>query len=298
MVASLHSSQVSTHLSHRVSERKVNRHGPSVTVIIPTFNSEESIERAIQSAKACNTMEVDVIVIDGGSSDSTRKIATHCGVRVLDGSYPRATARRVGASIARGDYVIFLDSDQTFQLGSIERCVREAESRDLCAVKLPELVTGSGVWVDCVRLESTLVLQIEDLTYPRFFRKSCYSSLGGHRYGLEDYMEDRDLFLRFKNAGMRWGWSPIGIENRFDRRRVFQRALARTKASRDAEVFYGENPESPFDVVVPRLRALDHLIRSRRTNRLTLLCYPFFVVIAHGPRFLIASLKWLTVRIS
>jgi len=83
---------------------------PSVSVIIPALDEEQSIGAVIEAIP--RDIAGEVIVVDGGSRDATRKVARKRGARVLDEplrGYGRACAR--GVSDAHGDVVVFLDAD-------------------------------------------------------------------------------------------------------------------------------------------------------------------------------------------
>jgi len=83
---------------------------PSVSVIIPALDEEQSIGAVIEAIP--RDIVGEVIVVDGGSRDATTEVARKRGARVLDEplrGYGRACAR--GVSDAHGDVVVFLDAD-------------------------------------------------------------------------------------------------------------------------------------------------------------------------------------------
>jgi glycosyltransferase involved in cell wall biosynthesis len=86
-----------------------------VSTIIPTFNNEGTLARAIASALAQDLDEpAEVIVVNDGSTDATAAILAGYGdrIRVIEQSNAgAAAARNAGASAARGDYLAFLDAD-------------------------------------------------------------------------------------------------------------------------------------------------------------------------------------------
>ncbi|MGC9079846.1 MAG: glycosyltransferase, partial [Nanopusillaceae archaeon] len=80
-------------------------------VIIPTFNSEKTIDLAVRSALEITD---DVIVVDSFSKDKTVEIAEKEGAKVIQIKGSRLIARIEGCKIAKGDYIINLDSDMYF----------------------------------------------------------------------------------------------------------------------------------------------------------------------------------------
>ena len=90
-----------------------------LSIIIPAYNCADTIENAVASAAFCQDSEI--IIIDDGSSDSTpEKInqlkEKHQNIKIVrqENSGP-AAARNNGISIAQGKYVMFIDSDDTFE---------------------------------------------------------------------------------------------------------------------------------------------------------------------------------------
>ena len=91
---------------------------PLVSVVIPTRNEESNIKNVVQSVirQAPEDVELEVIVVDDGSTDGTVDIARSAGAHVLElgrqgAEGNPALARNRGAAIAKGDPVIFLDAD-------------------------------------------------------------------------------------------------------------------------------------------------------------------------------------------
>src|SRR5215212_7819134 len=89
-----------------------------VSIIIPTYNRCDLVGRAVASALAQTNCAIDIIVVDDGSTDSTReemeRIAQHSAFPMRYIWKPNggcASARNVGLREATGDAFIFLDSD-------------------------------------------------------------------------------------------------------------------------------------------------------------------------------------------
>lgn len=84
------------------------------SIIIPVYNSEQFIGNCLQHIKALNypKANVEVLIVDGGSSDNTLKIASESGVRVIPCSNINvANSRNIGARASKFDHLVFIDSD-------------------------------------------------------------------------------------------------------------------------------------------------------------------------------------------
>jgi rSAM/selenodomain-associated transferase 2 len=80
-----------------------------LSVIIPTFNEEKRIGKCIESVKKINPLEI--IVVDGGSYDKTKQLASEAGAIILGSEKGRGTQLNMGAEIARGDFLMFIHAD-------------------------------------------------------------------------------------------------------------------------------------------------------------------------------------------
>ena len=87
-----------------------------VTVVIPTLNEEHHIAAAVRSAREAGASEV--IIVDGGSTDDTVRVATEAGARILIGERMRAKQLNAGAREATGDWIIFLHADTLLPRGA------------------------------------------------------------------------------------------------------------------------------------------------------------------------------------
>ncbi|WP_279583356.1 glycosyltransferase [Fodinicola feengrottensis] len=99
-----------------------------VSVIVPAYNEKEGIAQTLQSLAASAHPEIEVIVIDDGSTDGTAQIARALAlpdVRVV--SIPnggKANALNHGLELARHDLVVMLDGDTVFEAATIGRLIR------------------------------------------------------------------------------------------------------------------------------------------------------------------------------
>ena len=103
---------------------------PALSAIIPALNAAATIARCLDAITAQLSDDVEVIVVDDGSTDDTFEIASHYDVRLL--KLPRnmgpSAARNRGAEMARAPVLFFLDADVAIAPGGIARA-RAAMSR-------------------------------------------------------------------------------------------------------------------------------------------------------------------------
>ncbi len=81
---------------------------PFISVVIPATNEAFNIEATIRSA---GRPHVEIIVVDGGSTDRTMAVASALGAKVIASLHGRAKQMNVGARIARGEILLFLHAD-------------------------------------------------------------------------------------------------------------------------------------------------------------------------------------------
>ncbi len=90
-----------------------------LSIIIPAYNCEDTLEAAVLSAEAF--VDAEIIIVNDGSADSTQQITDSLKTKnpkirsVMQKNQGPAKARNTGIEIAAGEYLMFLDSDDTFK---------------------------------------------------------------------------------------------------------------------------------------------------------------------------------------
>lgn len=87
---------------------------PRVSVIIPTYNRVGMLKQAIESVLAQTFQDIEIVVVDDGSTDNTHQMLTayhHCVHYIYQENQERSAARNHGAASSKGEYLVFLDSD-------------------------------------------------------------------------------------------------------------------------------------------------------------------------------------------
>ncbi len=115
------------------------------SIIIPCYNSEKYIEKCLRSIfnQTLNKKEYEVIIIDDGCTDNTIKIAQNYPAIFLKTSRRKAGgARNKGIDNAKGEYLIFLDSDdELYSNDCLEKLFNFIKDEDL--IYLPLITTNS-----------------------------------------------------------------------------------------------------------------------------------------------------------
>lgn len=95
-----------------------------ISIITPAFNAESSIEQAIASVQRQTREDWELIIIDDGSTDATRSIAEAVGDRRIKVVWQEnagvSAARNAGLALARGEYITFLDADDTLPRNALK----------------------------------------------------------------------------------------------------------------------------------------------------------------------------------
>jgi len=138
-----------------------------VSVIIPAYNVEKYLEKCLDTVINQTLKEIEVIVIDNASTDSTSSIIQKYSekdgrIKVVTTSQnvTAGEARNHGLEIAKGEYLSFLDSDDYFELDMLEKMymTSKTNSTDICIVNY-------------VAFDSGTEEQIFSIRPPYFFRK-------------------------------------------------------------------------------------------------------------------------------
>lgn len=126
---------------------------PDVSVVIPCYNSEATLTRAIESVIAQPGAPAQVIVVDDGSTDGSARVARAFGSRIslLGGANGGVcSARNRGLRMARGGYVLFLDADDSLEGDTLAAGARRgaAEAADIVLCPLKTVAAGKAALHD------------------------------------------------------------------------------------------------------------------------------------------------------
>jgi len=108
---------------------------PLVSVIIPTYNSERTLEKCLKSVRDQTYKKIELIIVDSYSKDRTVEIAQSFGAKVIQTEWKLLGARYIGFKESTGDITVLLDSDQILEKTAIERAVQMFKKYDMLCLE-------------------------------------------------------------------------------------------------------------------------------------------------------------------
>ncbi len=104
----------------------------TVTVILPTRNEEEALGPTIDAIPRGWCKDLEIMIVDGNSSDRTREIALEKGIRVhLEDRKGYGRAYRTGFDVAKNDIIVTMDADCTYPAELVPDLVKRLIDDDL-----------------------------------------------------------------------------------------------------------------------------------------------------------------------
>jgi glycosyltransferase involved in cell wall biosynthesis len=194
---------------------------PLVSVVIPTYNRADLVCGAVESALAQTYANVEVIVVDDGSTDDTHVRLQSYGSRIRVLHQPNggpAKARNTGIKASTGEVIAFLDSDDIWLAEKLERQVsaldragasapcclsnarlRFVDGRELTSFDLSLLKTDheEGIWVNVAEVLATRFVLFNQAVA---VRRSVLDRIGGFNPVFPP-LEDYELALRLSLEG-------------------------------------------------------------------------------------------------
>ncbi len=179
------------------------------SVVIPCLNEERTITEVIKSLYNQTYRPIEVLIVDGGSTDQTKKLVQRCkqkfenqefqieliDERLFNGKKGPSKARNVGLKVLKGKYVVFIDADWKFSdEKSIEKFVYELQDYPVVNFKLKPIFEND--------LEHNLALDANPRNYPtqNAFRKEAIKDVSfDQNLG---FGEDWDFINSCKKQGL------------------------------------------------------------------------------------------------
>jgi glycosyltransferase involved in cell wall biosynthesis len=186
----------------------------TVTTVIPVRNREKFIVRALESVSSQTFPSTEVIVVDDASTDETPHVVENLAKKLINLTLIRLTenvgaakARNIGAEVAKGDLLAFLDSDDRWYPEKLEKQINEFRAnRDIVAVCCGVLTTtknSSSRFFPPANISLAEIYRSSDgwnFTSTGVISKKAFAQIGGFDTSLPS-CQDWDLLIRLAEIG-------------------------------------------------------------------------------------------------
>lgn len=172
----------------------------TISVIVPALDEGSRIEACLGNLAA--RAGVEVILVDGGSSDNTCDKAVACGARVIVSPAGRGRQMNTGAQEARGDILLFLHADTILPADFQGRIADAAEVPGFAAGAFRFAIDGKGRAFRIIEVFTNLRARLLGMPYGDqgiFLAAKTFRALGG--YAEMPILEDVDLVRRLRRFG-------------------------------------------------------------------------------------------------
>lgn len=181
-----------------------------ISVVIPSYNEEERIERCLQSLQSQDLPreEYEIIVVDGGSKDKTREIAEKYADQVFIQTSPKVGgARNDGAIRARGEIVATTDADTILPPDWLSRIRRGFSNPDVVMVYGPVTPVEKTIKNRLYLFFANTFAYFGYITGTVLFTLGCNSAFRTEvfreagMYRVSDAGDDLEIAVRMRNLG-------------------------------------------------------------------------------------------------
>lgn len=173
---------------------------PLVSVVVPTRNSGRTIERCLRSVREQTYSPIELLVVDNFSTDGTFESAQELADVAISAGPERSAQRNLGIETAKGEWVLWIDSDMDLPAKIIEQMIDRATATDADAVFAPESTIGEGYWTACRALERSCCWDELLVQAPRLVKRDYFLRTGGFLPSLAG-TEDAELRTRMRTDG-------------------------------------------------------------------------------------------------
>ena len=125
------------------------------SVVIPVFNSEKYIDRCLNSIINQTYKNIEIIIIDDGSSDRSYEICEKKSKKdkriklIKQANKGVSFARNLGIEESKGDFIVFVDSDDYLEDTAIEVCNNNIKDNDLLICEIAYIVNEKKIYIPC-----------------------------------------------------------------------------------------------------------------------------------------------------
>lgn len=182
---------------------------PIVSIIMPAYRQGEYVTDAIESVRRQNFQDWELVIVDDGSPDNVAELVrplveTDTRIKFYHTSNNGVSwARNFGVSKSSGEYLLFLDADDTIEQEYLESCVH-------CLSNSPEVLAVYCQWKffgECVETPKIFYpgyksqLLKNHIFITAMIRRDKFNEIGGFDESMKSGLEDWEFWIRYLEGG-------------------------------------------------------------------------------------------------
>jgi len=188
-----------------------------LSIIVPVLNEADGIAGFLQALAPLRSQGVELILVDGGSSDGSLALALPWADAVIATAKGRAVQMNAGAAVASGEALLFLHADTWLPANAIE-AIRSALEQGACWGRFDVCIEGRSAWLRVLSFFMNWRSRLTGIAtgdQAIFVTRQAFHSVGA--FPVIDLMEDIALSmalkklarpcclsLRVRTSGRRW----------------------------------------------------------------------------------------------
>ena len=195
-----------------------------VSVIVPTYNCALYISQAIESGLKQTHKNVEIIVVDDGSTDDTCQIIRVYEQKglikyIYQENKGLPGARNTGILKAKGEFIVFLDADDELNKNMISKCLEtvQRENTDWCIIDILRIENAKSGLKEEIRRSNIpnkeikkKILEEDFIRSAPFFKKDTLFEASLYDENMRN-REDWDINIRMIMAGKRFSYVPEAL---------------------------------------------------------------------------------------
>ncbi len=181
-----------------------------ISIIIPALNEEAFLPQLLDALRIQTYKDFEVIVADANSTDSTAELARLWGARVVRGGI-QSVGRNNGFKESKGDYLLFLDADITFNSEFLEKSLKEFNKRKLDLACSMFAIDSKLVSQNVHNIATNTSFKIREKTpiamatgATLFFTREAFIKIGGFNEQMR-ITEDQEIIRKAKKLKLKFG---------------------------------------------------------------------------------------------
>ena len=188
-----------------------------ISIIIPTLNSEKTLERCLKSIRDQSYQDYEIIIVDGGSNDKTVEIAEKFTAKIINANIKNMSRQtNIGISQSNGRYIYRVDSDVILNPKILEKSLEKCEIEGydgVCINWIPD--ESISFWARVRKIEKESYVKhlnyVGAIKYDKnvagatFLRRDVIDSVGGFDENVPTFGEDFALFNKLAKSKYQFG---------------------------------------------------------------------------------------------